>query len=85
MQNLQVWKTYATALERVADDMSKGPPIDSDEPRWATREKVMKPEVPGTIGGALFGPVLEFHSTSLNLWLTWELHELQAAPRAGRR
>jgi hypothetical protein len=57
VQNQQVWKTYATAVERVADDLSKGPPIDSDEPRWATREKLMKAEVPGIIGGAsICGP-----------------------------
>lgn len=37
--------------------MSKGPPIDSDELRWATRDRVMKPAVPGIIGGTFVGSV----------------------------
>ena len=49
VQNEQIWKTYATARERVADDVSHGPPIDSNEPPICNRAKLMQPKQDGIV------------------------------------
>lgn len=55
VQNPEVWKTYVSARERIANDVARGPPIDSDDPRVKKRDVIMKPAIAGRIGGCSEG------------------------------
>jgi Ca2+-binding EF-hand superfamily protein len=46
VQNEPLWKTFSTARERVADDVSRGPSIDSNDAPVCNRAKLMKPKQP---------------------------------------
>ena len=44
IQNETLWKQYSAARERVADDVSRGPSIDSSDAPVCNRAKMMKPK-----------------------------------------
>ena len=59
IQNEPLWKQYSAARERVADDVSRGPPIVSNDAPVCNRAKMMKPKsnprevCPGCSAGGL--------------------------------
>jgi hypothetical protein len=61
VQNQTMWNQYSAGVERIASDISKGPPIDSDGAPGATpagcttRKTVMEPAKPGVVGGCSVG------------------------------
>jgi hypothetical protein len=50
LQNENIWRRYSQARERVADDVSRGPPLQSDDPPVCNRAKLMQPKKPGVVG-----------------------------------
>jgi hypothetical protein len=50
IQNETIWKQFSVARERVADDVSHGPPLQSNEAPVCNRAKMMKPKTIGVDG-----------------------------------
>jgi serine/threonine protein kinase/Ca2+-binding EF-hand superfamily protein len=51
VQNEPLWKTFSAARERVADDVSRGPSITSNDAPVCNRPKLMKPKQRGIAVG----------------------------------
>ena len=55
IQNQSIWKQYSAAVERIADDISRGPPISSDDAPVCNRAKIMRPKLPNERSGCSKG------------------------------